>query len=63
MKKLLTFLSGKKSVIATVLMGAVAYMASLQYIGEAEVAFLTIIVGALFGGASYATKKIVYNKK
>ena len=62
MKNILTFLSGKKSAIATILMGIVAYLATKSLLGEPEVVFLTLLVGTIFGGASYATGKIVYNK-
>lgn len=57
MNKLLIFLSGKKSVIATILMGIVAYLATKWIIGDAEVALLTLVIGAIFGTVSYATGK------
>ena len=62
MKNILTFLSGKKSAIATILMGIVAYLATKGFLGEPEVILLTLIIGTIFGGVSYATGKIVYNK-
>ena len=37
MKNILTFLSGKKSAIATILMGIVAYLATKGFLGEPEV--------------------------
>ena len=55
--KILIFLSGKKSVIATILMGIVAYLATKGIIGDAEVTLLTLVVGAIFGITSYATGK------
>ncbi|MCP5375194.1 MAG: hypothetical protein H6743_03760 [Rickettsiaceae bacterium] len=63
LKQLLTLLSGKKAVIATVLMGIVAYMATKNILGEAEVTLATLIIGTLFGTASIATGKLVYGKK
>lgn len=62
LRTLLTWLSGKKSVIATILMGAVAYGAAKEYLGEPEVAFATVVIAALFGTTSYITGKVVYNK-
>jgi len=63
MEKVLEFLSGKKGIIATILMGVVAYLASLGIIGEAEIALATIIISALFGTASYYTGRLVYGKR
>ena len=60
--QILIWLSGKKSTIATVCMGVVAYLATKAIIGEAEVVLLTLVVGALFGSTSYATGKLVYKK-
>ena len=57
MNKILIWLSGKKSVIATILMGVVAYLATKGTIGEPEVALLTLVIGAIFGTVSYATGK------
>ena len=39
MKNILTFLSGKKSAIATILMGIVAYLATKSLLGEPEAVF------------------------
>lgn len=62
MKKVLEFLSGKKGIIASILMTFVAYLANKGIISEAE----TILIGSLctiiFGGVSYATKTLVYKK-
>jgi uncharacterized membrane protein (DUF441 family) len=58
MKNILKFLSGKKSIIATILMGIVAYLATKGVLGEAEVTLLTLIIGTIFGTASYATGKM-----
>jgi len=58
MKKLLLFLSGKKSAIATILMGVIAYLATKEILGEPEVALATLICLTLFGTASYYTGKL-----
>lgn len=62
MKNILTFLSGKKGTIATILMGIVAYLATKSILGEPEVILATIIIGSIFGTASYYTAKLIYNK-
>lgn len=59
----LKFLSGKKSSIATILMGVVAYLSTKEILGEPEVILITIIVATLFGTASAVTKSIVYPTK
>ena len=58
MKNILTFLSGKKGTIATILMGIVAYLATKELLGEPEVVLATLIIGSLFGTASYYTAKM-----
>ena len=62
MEKVLLWFSGKKGVSATILMAFVAYAAAKGLISEPEVTLFTVIIGALFGSASYATKKLVYKK-
>lgn len=56
----LKFLSGKKSSIATILMGVVAYLSTKEILGEPEVILITLIVATLFGTASVVTKRVVY---
>jgi hypothetical protein len=60
--KILTWLSGKKGAIATILMGIVAYLATKSIFGEAEVVLVTLIIGTLFGITSHLTGKLVYKK-
>lgn len=60
--QILIWLSGKKSTIATIAMGVVAYLATKTILGEAEVVLATLIIGSIFGGTSYATGKLVYKK-
>jgi len=62
LKVVLDFLSGKKSAIAGVVMTVVAYLASRAILGEAEVVLIGGVVTILFGGASYATGKLIYKK-
>jgi hypothetical protein len=60
-EKILKFLSGKKAVIASIILTVVAYLATKSILGEAEVVLIGTLTTALFGSASIATKK-VYNK-
>ena len=62
MNNILTFLSGKKGTIATILMTIVAYLSVKNYLGEAEVILIGGLVTIIFGTASYATARIVYGK-
>jgi preprotein translocase subunit SecF len=61
MEKLLKFLSGKKSTIATILSLILWYVFAKGYIDDMAFAMLWGILTALFGTVSFATKK-VYNK-
>ena len=63
MENILKFLSWKKSVIATIIMAIVAYLATKGIIWEAEVVMISSIVAALFGTASAATQKIYSKEK
>jgi len=62
MEKLLKLLSGKKSAIAGAIGLVIAYCATKGFIGEAEVLLFGGLNTIVFGVASYATGKIVYNK-
>jgi len=65
--QILKFLSGKKSALAGIVGLTIAYLAAKNIFGEAEVLFYGGINAIIFGGASYATGKLVYgvqtNKK
>lgn len=63
MTKILTWLSGKKGAIATILMGIVAYLATKEILGEAEIVLITLLVTTIFGTVSIATQRLVYGKK
>ena len=60
--KLLEFLSGKKGAFASIIMSTVAYLAVKGLLGEAEVVLIGSLVTIIFGGASYATARLVYGK-
>jgi len=60
MDKLLIWLSGKKGAIASILMGVIAYLGTIEVLGSAEVALAALICTVLFGTASYQTGKL-YN--
>ncbi len=62
MSKILLFLSGKKSVIASIIMTAVAYLATKGFLGEAEVTLLGALTTIIFGATAYATGK-AYKRK
>lgn len=53
--QILTFLSGKKSAIAAIIMTIVAYLAAKAIIGDLEVVLIGGLVTIIFGGASYVT--------
>ena len=61
-KKILKFLSGKKGSIASIIGLIVAYLATKSLLGEAEVILVMGITAIIFGGASFLTGKIIYNK-
>lgn len=61
-KQILTWLSGKKGIIASIIGGISAYLATKGVIGEAEVILISALSLAIFGSASIATGKVVYNK-
>jgi hypothetical protein len=61
-KQVLTWLSGKKSAIAASIGLIIAYLATKAIIGDEEVILFSSLNIIIFGGASYATSKLVYNK-
>jgi len=61
-KTMLKLLSGKKSTIAGAIGLIIAYLGVKQIFGEAEVILFGGLNMLVFGGASYVTGKIVYNK-
>jgi hypothetical protein len=62
MKKILKFLSGKKNIIAGIITTTSAYMVDMGYIDTQTGIFIASISLLIFGAASVATGKIVYNK-
>jgi len=58
MDKILKFLSGKKSVIASIIMTVIAYLATKGLLGDAEVTLIGALTTIIFGTASYATGKM-----
>lgn len=62
LQNILTFLSGKKGAISSVIMTIVAYLAVKGLLGEAEVVLIGSLTTIIFGGASYATARLVYGK-
>ena len=62
MEKVLKILSGKKGVVASVIMTIVAYLSAEQVLGTNAVVLIGSLTTILFGSASYATAKYIYNK-
>lgn len=58
MKTILQSLSGKKSIIASVIMTIVAYLWAKGYLGADETTVLWTLVTIIFGTASYQTGQI-----
>lgn len=60
--KILKFLAGKKSAIASILGAIVAYLAVKGLLGESEVILIGSLMTVIFGGTSYVTGKLIYKK-
>jgi type IV secretory pathway VirB2 component (pilin) len=58
MRELLLWLSGKKSVIATILMAIAGYCSTKGYLDLDLFGLITVLIGTIFGVASYQTGKI-----
>ena len=61
--QILKFLSGKKSVIASIIGLVLAFCASKGYLDTETVVFLGSLSTLFFGTASIATKSVVYPTK
>jgi len=62
LKEILIWLSGKKSVIAGLITTTAAYLVNIEQINAETGAYIAAISLIIFGTASIATGKIVYNK-
>lgn len=60
--QILNWLSGKKSIIAGIITTTSAYLASTGVITNDLAVYINGISLLVFGSASYATGKLVYNK-
>ena len=60
--QILTFLSGKKSIIAGIITTTSAYLALTGVISNDLAVYINAISLLVFGSASYATGKVVYGK-
>lgn len=63
LKTILTWLSGKKSIIAGLITTTSAYLVNMGQIDSETGAYIAAISLILFGTASVATGRIVYGKK
>jgi len=62
LKKILAWLSGKKSIIAGLITTTSAYLATTGVITQDLAVYINAISFLIFGTASVATAKLVYNK-
>lgn len=62
LKATLKWLSGKKSIIGGVILTTSAYMVAQGVIDSATNTYIAALVTLIFGSASYATGKLIYNK-
>lgn len=58
--KILKFLSGKKSVIASIILTTTGYLGTMGYLDGNTVVYIGGMVAIIFGTASVATKNMVY---
>jgi hypothetical protein len=63
LKTILKWLSGKKSIIAGIITTTSAYLASQAVISVDLATYINAISLLLFGAASIATGKLVYNNE
>jgi len=62
LKQVLKWLSGKKSIIAGLITTTSAYWVTIGYVQMDTALYINAMTLIIFGSASYATGKIVYNK-
>lgn len=62
LRQILGWLSGKKSIIAGVITTTSAYLASTGVISNDLAVYINAVSLLIFGSASIATGKIIYNK-
>lgn len=62
LKVTLKWLSGKKNIIAGVIMTTSAYLGALEVIDTDTVVYINAIATLIFGSASIATGKLIYGK-
>lgn len=60
--KILLWLSGKKGALASIVGAVNTYLYAKDVYGDLEAALVATISLVIFGGASYATSKLVYKK-
>lgn len=60
--KILKFLSGKKSVIASIILTTTGYLGTIGKLDEATIIYIGAMTALIFGTASAVTKKMVYSE-
>ena len=61
-KQILKWLSGKKNIIGGLIMTTSAYLATVGVIDTDTAVYINAMATLVFGGASYATGKLIYQK-
>ena len=62
LNKFLIWASGKKSLTAVILMATNGYLLEKAIYGQLEFTYISVMIGAIFGTASYITKKAYLQK-
>ncbi len=62
LKEILKWLSGKKSIIAGLITTTSAYWVTIGYVQMDTALYINAMTLIIFGSASYATGKIIYQK-
>jgi hypothetical protein len=63
MLKILKFLDGKKNILQAIVAVTATYLADKAVIGTLDAVYIVTISGIIFGTASVATTKFLYNNK
>jgi len=63
MLKILKFLDGKKNILQAIVAVTATYLADKAVIGTLDAVYIVTLSGIIFGTASVATTKFLYNNK
>jgi len=62
LKQILTFLSGKKAIIAGIITSTSAYLVVRGVLAPMDATYINVLTGLILGSASVATGKLIYPK-